>query len=87
MTARELFDFVTNTNIKREDTYLKKMAELAQERDGEELTNEEQVTEAVFQNSFVPRTLNQVQNPAREIFEGEQAFHQAVTGLKPDDEN
>jgi len=84
-SLRQLFDFVTDVNIpaSKEDDYIEKLMEMNASK-GDEVSNEEQIEEEVFKTSFIPRTLNQVQNPTGELFDQQPSFHQAVTGLKED---
>ena len=68
MSTRELFTFVTNEEIKDDQVgkYLEKMSEKAQQssesiRSKMEMAQEE-VDEAVFMQSFIPRALNEVRH-------------------------
>lgn len=82
MTMRDLFNFVTDPNLPSDvDPYLDRLEKEISQR--EDTSNEDQVKEAVFENSFTPRTLGQVQHPVAEIFDNAPAFHQSVTGLTP----
>jgi RIO kinase 1 len=87
MNVRELFEFVTDANITEEnmELYLQKMEELAEKRNNEGVTDEEEVNEEVFKHSFIPRTLAQVGDPQGEMDrckEGDtDIFHRTITGL------
>ena len=68
MSTRELFTFITNEELRDDqvDDYLEKMSEKAQEssesiRSKLEMAQEE-VDEAVFMQSFIPRALNEVRH-------------------------
>ncbi len=68
MSTRQLFTFVTNEDIKDDqvEEYLEKMSEKAQQssesiRSKMEMAQEE-VDEAVFMQSFIPRALNEVRH-------------------------
>ena len=89
MRVKELFEFVTDPTINKDnlDEYL----QLAQEKAVASTitTTEEEVSEAVFQNVFIPRTLNEVVDFERDynnVQEGTQQdiAYQTVIGLKPD---
>jgi RIO kinase 1 len=83
MNPRELFDFITDIQLEDEnvDKYLAKMEEVMEKKQEEEQDPEEEIKEGVFQQSFIPRTLHQVQNPVAEVFEEQPSFHHSVTGL------
>lgn len=83
MSVRELFDFVTDIRLddSNVDKYLTKMEELKMNQENEEEDVEEQIQDGVFQNSFIPRTLHQVQHPDKEVFGEAEGFHHSVTGL------
>ena len=61
MSVKELFDFVTDPSIASDDVhpYLEKMQEITTSR-VDEPTPEEQVEEQVFQQSFIPKRLDEV---------------------------
>ena len=89
MTVRELFDFVTDITIT--DDNLEQYLEVAQERASSrplgERTAEEEISEAVFQKVFIPRTLDEVAGFEQDYSEresGRDVLYQTVTGLKPD---
>ncbi|XP_077991250.1 serine/threonine-protein kinase RIO1-like [Glandiceps talaboti] len=90
MTMRELFEFVTDTNIHDDniDEYLTKAMEIATTRTDEEL-DEQNLQEQVFKQSYIPRTLEEVvdfENDMTKVQKGEtdQIFYQTVTGMKTD---
>lgn len=86
MNTRDLFNFVTDVSLKEKDvtSYLEKIGERSAQKEQEGLSNEEIVQSGVFRNSYIPRTLNDVQNPERELFEHSvDTFHGSVTGTNP----
>ncbi|KAK7823655.1 hypothetical protein U0070_003307 [Myodes glareolus] len=100
MTVRELFEFVTDPSITREnmDAYLEKAMEIASQRTKEEKTSQDQVDEEVFKQAYIPRTLNEVKNYERDVdimmrlkeedmalnTQQDNILYQTVTGLKKD---
>lgn len=100
MTVRELFEFVTDPSITREnmDAYLSKAMELASQRTREERSNQDHVDEEVFKRAYIPRTLNEVKNYERDVdimmklkeedmalnAQQDNILYQTVTGLKKD---
>lgn len=91
MTVKELFDFVTDititdTNI---EDYLERAQQRAAERGPGEVSAEDEVSEAVFQQIFIPRTLDEVVRfeqdfEKMQLGQGEDIVYSTVTGLKPD---
>ena len=91
MTLKELFDFITDPTITDENmaSYLDRAQEKASSRTLHEPSAEQEVTDAVFHEVYIPRTLNEVTD-----FEGDyQCVHQGadkeihyvtVTGLRQD---
>ncbi|RMX64198.1 hypothetical protein KXD40_005844 [Peronospora effusa] len=67
MTTQELFDFVTDPRIAEEDLddYLNEIQRKIADRPVER-TNQEQVDEAVFMNTFIPHSLGEVLHSERE---------------------
>ncbi|KAF4046232.1 RIO1 family [Phytophthora infestans] len=67
MTTQELFDFVTDPRIADEDVddHLEAIQRMIADRPVER-TNEEQVDEAVFMSTFIPRSLGEVLHSERE---------------------
>ena len=89
MTAKELFDFVTDPTITGEnmEEYLEKAQARAVSRGN--ATSEHEVSEAVFQNVFIPRTLNEVvdyEQDFDDVRSGKKSdiAYQTVTGLRQD---
>ncbi|KAL4175355.1 hypothetical protein KRP22_000323 [Phytophthora ramorum] len=67
MTTQELFDFVTDPRIADDDVdeHLEAIQRVIAERPVER-TNQEQVDEAVFMSTFIPRSLGEVLHSERE---------------------
>lgn len=91
MTVKELFDFITDITITEDnmEEYLERAQEQAQSRPIGERTVEEEISEAVFQKVFIPRTLNEVATYEKDFIEmqegrGEDILYPTVTGLRPD---
>ncbi|MCO5597033.1 hypothetical protein L7F22_051106 [Adiantum nelumboides] len=91
MTVRELFDFIVDPSLSDNDVddYLEKMQLKVQLRN-EEPTAESEVAEAVFVQSFIPRTLDQVKDYERDMQRitggkgTEGIYYQTIIGLKED---
>ncbi|CEG39983.1 atypical rio rio1 protein kinase [Plasmopara halstedii] len=88
MTTQELFDFVTNLCIADDDVddHLEAVQRMIADRPVER-TNEEQVDEAVFMNTFIPRSFGEVLHSEREQLayqDGtmEKAFVTAISRLE-----
>ncbi|XP_004711697.1 serine/threonine-protein kinase RIO1 isoform X1 [Echinops telfairi] len=100
MTVRELFEFVTDPSITREnmDAYLSKAMEIASQRTKEERSSQDHVDEEVFKQAYIPRTLNEVKNYERDLdimmklkeeemamnAQQDNILYQTVMGLKKD---
>ena len=93
MTVKELFDFVTDITITSEniDDYLERAREKASSRvfDQDKISAEEEVSEAVFRQIFIPRALDEVVRYEQhyesvQLGQGEDIAYPTVTGLKPD---
>ena len=91
MTVKELFDFVTDVTITEQniDEYLEKMQEKAAARGIGEQSAEDEVSEAVFQQIFIPRTLDEVVTfeedyEKMQLGQGADIAYMTVTGLRPD---
>jgi RIO kinase 1 len=87
MTVKELFEFITNPTIKEEnmEDCLEKISEKISNRDIEELTEQEKVEEEVFKQAYIPKTLTDVYDVERDIFEKKSEkkdlIYQNITGL------
>ncbi|XP_064409494.1 serine/threonine-protein kinase RIO1 [Latimeria chalumnae] len=100
MTVKELFGFVTDPSITKEniDDYLEKAMEIASQRTEDERSNQDKVDEEVFKNAYIPRTLTEVKNYERDVddmmnlkeedialnYQHDNILYQTVTGLKRD---
>lgn len=62
MTVKELFDFITDQTITEEnmDECLNNISEKIKDRDFDQITAQEKVEEAVFENTFIPKRLDEV---------------------------
>jgi len=84
MSVKQLFEFVTDVSIASETEYLRKIS-IENASKGVQ-TPEEKVDENVFLNSFMPRTLSQVKNPEKDIYDdqesGQQPIYSSVTGIQ-----
>eukprot|EP01122_Echinamoeba_exundans_P016150 TRINITY_DN8098_c0_g1_i1.p1 TRINITY_DN8098_c0_g1~~TRINITY_DN8098_c0_g1_i1.p1 ORF type:complete len:703 (+),score=153.41 TRINITY_DN8098_c0_g1_i1:241-2109(+) len=95
LTTRQIFGFVTETSAalgqdfdaNQWDSYIVQLRKENSGKTQQELSNEDQVAEAVFMNSFIPRTLRQVPNPLEEIEQMQAGadvsalLHATVTGV------
>ena len=91
MTVKELFNFVTDVMITDEnmDEYLEKAQERALSRPVGATSAQEEVSEAVFQQVFIPRTLDEVvkyEEHYEDVQLGRQSdiLYPIVTGMKAD---
>ncbi|KAF1318621.1 Atypical/rio/rio1 protein kinase, partial [Globisporangium splendens] len=90
MNTQELFDFVTDPNLRDEDVddHLDAIQEMIANRPVG-MSNEQQVDEAVFMNTFIPRSLGEVLHSEREqmaYIEGrmEKSLISAISRLEVD---
>lgn len=92
MGVKDLFDFVTDVTITDEniEQYLEKAQQKAITR-SEDISAEEKIFEAVFQNVYIPRTLEDVKTYEEDYEKvhasdvcAEDLLYTTVTGLKPD---
>ncbi|KAL8140854.1 hypothetical protein V2J09_006875 [Rumex salicifolius] len=89
MTIRELFDFIVDSTITDEsvDDYLDKVQQKIKAR-GNEISSEEQIADAVFVQSFIPKTLDQVKNAEEDAFDigsgkgTADFYYKTITGLQ-----
>lgn len=91
MTVKELFDFITDPTITEEniDDYLQRAQEKATSRSYVQTSAEDEVSEAVFQSAFIPRTLDEVTSFERDFHQTQMGIkadilYPTVTGLRPD---
>lgn len=95
LTTRQIFGFVTETssllsstfNQEQWDAFINKIRKENSSKSLQQLSDEEQIAESVFMNSFIPRTLRQVQNPLGELEQMQAGadvsaiLHATVTGV------
>lgn len=90
LTTQELFDFVTDPGIteKNLEDCIQRLMEKASARSLTDLTEEEKVTAEVFMKSFIPKSLDEIRNPEKDILsavlDGQSLSYTTVIGLKPD---
>lgn len=86
MTVKELFDFITDPTITEEnmEDCLEKMSEKIANRSFDEFTEQQKLEEAVFKQIFIPKTLHDVYDIERDIFEKknkDELVYKTITGL------
>ncbi|GFZ07892.1 serine/threonine-protein kinase Rio1 [Actinidia rufa] len=89
MTIRELFDFIVDPSITDEsmDSYLEEVQQKILAR-GDVISQEDEIADSVFVQSFIPKTLDHVKNVEEDIdriTSGKDTgdlYYQTVTGLK-----
>uniref|UniRef100_A0A1B0AQM3 Serine/threonine-protein kinase RIO1 n=1 Tax=Glossina palpalis gambiensis TaxID=67801 RepID=A0A1B0AQM3_9MUSC len=69
MTVKELFDFITDQSINDNnmEACLERLSEQIKDRDCETFTAEETINEAVWQNSYIPKRLDEVPHFERDV--------------------
>ncbi|KAL6177632.1 hypothetical protein ACLB2K_049157 [Fragaria x ananassa] len=88
MTIRELFDFIVDPCIADDDidSYLEKVQQKIMARG--DMTAEEEIADAVFVQSYIPKTLDNVKNAEADVIRltsGEDTrdmYYKTITGLK-----
>ncbi|KAI3929586.1 hypothetical protein MKX01_025754 [Papaver californicum] len=88
MTVRELFDFIVDSSITDEsvDSYLEEVQRKILAR-GDVMSTEDEIADLVFQQSYIPRTLDQVmhaEEDANRIASGQDTkdlIYTTITGL------
>ncbi|KAG5671512.1 hypothetical protein PVAND_001706 [Polypedilum vanderplanki] len=90
MTVKELFDFITDPTITEEnmEQCLEAISEKIANRNIDELTEQEKIDEEVFKKAFIPKTLSDVYNVERDVFDKKknsndkyQLIYSTVAGL------
>lgn len=89
MTIRELFDFIVDPSITDEsvDSYLEEVQQKILAR-GDVISQEDEIADSVFVQSFIPKTLDSVKNVEEDIdriTSGKDTgnmYYQTITGLK-----
>eukprot|EP00735_Rhodelphis_limneticus_P006788 TRINITY_DN19226_c0_g1::TRINITY_DN19226_c0_g1_i1::g.2324::m.2324 TRINITY_DN19226_c0_g1::TRINITY_DN19226_c0_g1_i1::g.2324 ORF type:complete len:665 (-),score=108.58,sp/Q9BRS2/RIOK1_HUMAN/51.99/3e-140,RIO1/PF01163.17/3e-78,RIO1/PF01163.17/2.3e+03,APH/PF01636.18/1.4,APH/PF01636.18/0.32,Kdo/PF06293.9/2.4,Kdo/PF06293.9/0.3,Pkinase/PF00069.20/0.0069 TRINITY_DN19226_c0_g1_i1:421-2367(-) len=92
MTPRELFNFVSDVTIKPDevDDYLTLASQRATERAARGQTADEEVADAVFQQAYIPRTLDEVRDIERDVQrikagDLEHVYYAGLTGITTQD--
>lgn len=64
MTVKELFDFITDQTITESnmEECLERISERIKDRDFDAITAQEQIDEAVWQNTYIPKRLDEVES-------------------------
>lgn len=89
MTIRELFDFIVDPSINDEsiDSYLDKVQERILAR-GDVISAEDEIADAVFVQSYIPKTLEDVKNVEEDVnritsgADTKDMYYRTITGLK-----
>lgn len=89
MTIRELFDFIVDPSINDDsiDSYLEEAQQKVLAR-GDEISAEDEIADAVFVQSFIPKTLDNVKDAEGDVIRltsGQDTgdmYYQTITGLK-----
>ncbi|KAI8529208.1 hypothetical protein RHMOL_Rhmol12G0206700 [Rhododendron molle] len=89
MTIRELFDFIVDTSITEDslDSYLEEVQQKILVR-GDVISQEDEIADSVFVQSYIPKTLDSVKNVEADIdriTSGKDTgdlYYQTITGLK-----
>ncbi|XP_013105243.1 serine/threonine-protein kinase RIO1 [Stomoxys calcitrans] len=88
MTVKELFDFITDQTITEEnmEVCLEKISEKIKDRDFEAITAQEEIDEAVWQQTFIPKRLDEVRYFERDVEKAKKGEKQnliygKITGL------
>ncbi|XP_017472899.1 PREDICTED: serine/threonine-protein kinase RIO1 [Rhagoletis zephyria] len=88
MTVKELFDFITDQSITEEnmEACLERISEQIKDRDFEAITAQEKIDEAVWQNTYIPKRLDEVRHFERDVDKAKKGVKQdliygKITGL------
>ncbi|XP_058062215.1 serine/threonine-protein kinase RIO1 [Anopheles bellator] len=85
MTVKELFDFITDATITAEtvEQCLGRISDRIANRSFDEFTEQQKLDEAVFRQVFIPKTLHDVYDAERDVFEKqkEELVYGTITGL------
>ncbi|PWA36759.1 serine/threonine-protein kinase RIO1 [Artemisia annua] len=89
MNIRELFDFIVDPSINEDsvDSYLEEAQKKVLAR-GDEVSAEDEIADAVFVQSYIPKTLDSVKHAERDVqrlTSGQDTgdmYYQTITGLK-----
>ncbi|XP_030371977.1 serine/threonine-protein kinase RIO1-like [Scaptodrosophila lebanonensis] len=90
MTIKELFDFITDKTIteKNMEQCLERISEQIKDRDFDAITAQEKIDEAVWQNTYIPKRLDEVRHFERDVAKAKQGVQQnliygKIAGLTP----
>uniref|UniRef100_A0A2M4ARQ7 Serine/threonine-protein kinase RIO1 n=1 Tax=Anopheles triannulatus TaxID=58253 RepID=A0A2M4ARQ7_9DIPT len=85
MTVKELFDFITDATITVEtvERCLEEISERIANRSFDEFTEQQKIDEAVFRQVFIPKTLHDVYDVERDVFDKrkDDLVYKTITGL------
>lgn len=93
LTTRELFDFITDPNINKEniDDYLATLNEIASKRTAEKRSEHEKLDDEVFKSAYIPQRLDDVINFEKDVRLARQGkssdqmiLYQTLTGMRDD---
>lgn len=94
LTIRELFDFITDPNINRDniDDYLATLNEIASKRTLEALNEQDKLDDEVFKSAYIPQRLDDVIDFEKDVRLAKQKgveldkliLYQTLTGMKDD---
>ncbi|XP_053658485.1 serine/threonine-protein kinase RIO1 [Anopheles marshallii] len=86
MTVKELFDFITDAAITedRVEQRLEEISERIANRSFDEFTEQQKLDEAVFKQIFIPKTLHEVYDAERDVFDKrtDELVYKTITGLE-----
>uniref|UniRef100_A0A182QN25 Serine/threonine-protein kinase RIO1 n=1 Tax=Anopheles farauti TaxID=69004 RepID=A0A182QN25_9DIPT len=86
MTVKELFDFITDASITedRVEERLEEISERIANRSFDEFTEQQKLDEAVFKQIFIPKTLHEVYDAERDVFDKrtDDLVYKTITGLR-----
>ncbi|KAG9510741.1 Serine/threonine-protein kinase RIO1, partial [Fragariocoptes setiger] len=94
LTTRELFDFITDPNITKDNIneYLNRLNEIASSRTMEALSEQEKIDEEVFKSAYIPKRLDDVIDFEKDVAMAKEMGNEAsrdllyptLTGMKSD---
>lgn len=91
MTIKELFDFITDQTITEEnmEEYLESISEQIKDRHVNVLSAQDEIDDAVWQNTFIPKRLDEVRHFERDVDKAKEGsksnlIYGKITGLNSD---
>uniref|UniRef100_A0A182YC76 Serine/threonine-protein kinase RIO1 n=1 Tax=Anopheles stephensi TaxID=30069 RepID=A0A182YC76_ANOST len=85
MTVKELFDFITDAaiTVDKVEQRLEEISERIANRSFDEFTEQQKLDEAVFKQIFIPKTLHEVYDAERDVFDkrADELVYKTITGL------